>query len=841
MPNSLNLLYLTRNTKHMNLKLALILALCAVSMLTKSEAADGLTLVKDGQPSATIVLGQQPTSAAQLAAFELQSHIKEMTGASLPVVKEDTNPTGTLILVGDSAKARALGVEPDSFKSQEFAVRFFPDAVVLQGRDKADTGKVIYGITDPNAALQSWPGIWDERGTLDATYEFLERFCGVRWFNPTESGTDLPKSLNLVVSGADVRRAPSFEYRDALAARNSLGDGYDASVGLWKKDSNEFNAWESVAYPGLHKAFPNAQQYLLAKRATVRLFQLRRREGGTPARCNHSLYGFYDNKAFEEHPEWFAKGYRGGKPPQLCYSNEGLIEQVAQDALSYLSGRKTGKELGIFWNPVLPNPFPVEPMDNSSFCKCPQCRALIGDTKLSDEPSYYSSGLHSDYFFGFVNAVAKRVRETDPNGRLITLAYKSHAAPPKTLSLEPSVTVEFCFASNRMPYQEEYAHEMDLLEQWSKQERPLYMWLYNTFPTEIANNGKFHCWPGFFAHTMAEQMKRFHQLGVRGFFHCGFGQEVEAYLTYKFMDNVDLNVDDELKDYFTRMYGPAGKSLQEFYGLVEEAYCNPANYDKKDRHQTMQIAWEKLGTPERMSQLKTLMEQAKAAPATDLQKQRVALFEKGVWDYMVAGRNQYLERTGSPIPSATVPRCASGAPDWSKAVALGPWHSQNSREPAAREFTARAAHDGKFLYLQLTDPADPAKLQNAGMVFPFDTWEIFAAAQRALPYRHFAINQANKISALSNGEINWRMGVPMEELDIEALTDTAAKDRWVTRIKIPLASLTEKGVATGDKFYMNIVRVSSPQVTGGATGIDTWVAFSKVNEVDRLAEITLAP
>jgi hypothetical protein len=38
-----------------------------------------------------------------------------------------------------------------------------------------------------------------------------------------------------------------------------------------------------------------------------------------------------------------------------------------------------------------------------------------------------------------------------------------------------------------------------------------------------------------------------------------------------------------------------------------------------------------------------LIEQAKAAAQTAEQKQRVALFEMGTWDYMIAGRNRYLE------------------------------------------------------------------------------------------------------------------------------------------------------------------------------------------------------
>ncbi len=48
------------------------------------------------------------------------------------------------------------------------------------------------------------------------------------------------------------------------------------------------------------------------------------------------------------------------------------------------------------------------------------------------------------------------------------------------------------------------------------------------------------------------------------------------------------------------------------------------------------------------------------------------------------------------------------------------------------------------------------------------------------------------------------------------------------------------GVKPGGKLYMNVTRVSGPALTGtGGIGIDTWVSFCSVHDVDRLAEITL--
>ena len=66
-----------------------------------SHGAEPLFLVRDGVPQSVIVLGEKPTRSAQLGAFELQHHIKLITGAELPIVKEKSSPAvGTVIKIG---------------------------------------------------------------------------------------------------------------------------------------------------------------------------------------------------------------------------------------------------------------------------------------------------------------------------------------------------------------------------------------------------------------------------------------------------------------------------------------------------------------------------------------------------------------------------------------------------------------------------------------------------------------------------------------------------------------------------------------------------------------------
>ena len=137
-----------------------------------------LTLVRDGQPAATLVTAKEWTRVAMFAALDLQRHVKLITGATLPIVGDDAAVEGNRILVGESAATVALGLRGGDFKPQEYLIKFLPDAIVLMGRDSDFRG---WGATGS-------PELFDEQGTLYAAYDFLERCCDVRWYLPTDLG-----------------------------------------------------------------------------------------------------------------------------------------------------------------------------------------------------------------------------------------------------------------------------------------------------------------------------------------------------------------------------------------------------------------------------------------------------------------------------------------------------------------------------------------------------------------------------------------------------------------------------------------------------------------------------
>lgn len=338
----------------------------------------------------------------------------------------------------------------------------------------------------------------------------------------------------------------------------------------------------------------------------------------------------------------------------------------------------------------------------------------------------------------------------------------------------------------------------------------------------------FHCFPGFFAHTAARQIKMFAKDGIHGFwtFDGGMvGEQVDAYITFKLFDDPSRDVDQLLDEFFRRYYGAAAGPMQKMYLKMEDIFSNPTNYPEdvqktnKTFHQTEEIAWGNLGTEDRIAELGRFMQAAKAAAQTEVEKQRVALFERGVWNYMVEGRAMYLAKLkahperaklkSQPPPRIGVPSVNSlstgGDPlkvDWSKAVTTDKWHTLMG-DSTDRKVTARLVHDGQYLYLRFEEPLASSKLiADDKSLWLGDDWEIIFAAQRGQqPYRWFGINSNGTHAELSFGEstINWfRGGV--------AKSDPADAGRWTVLLSFPLETLLPGGVKPGQKVYVNFMR-----------------------------------
>jgi uncharacterized protein DUF4838 len=679
------------------------------------EEAEIVSIVKKGTPSATIILGQNPTISAQFAAKELQVNIKKITGAVLPIVNKSVDK-GLKIYVGESEAIKVFGFSNDSFKDQEYLVRITPDAIILTGKDEADYRKLDYNND------KTFPSVYGNRGSSLAVYDFLEKFCNIRWYGPTDLEMVYTPRKTVEVKLAEIRRTPGFKYylchpndRHAL-----LKLGYPKSYGLWNK--------------------PSEREF--------RLFIRRMRWGGIKYGSSHSFNGYHQRfgwknpknpKVFEKaHPEYFGKGFQMNCsvwPKFMCYSNPGLLKQTVQDARDFFDGK--GRKYKIREMQANGKFFAVNPNDRHGACKCEQCQAQIGKNPHKSVGVYPASNK-SNYIWGFRNKVAKELQKSHPGTYVSALAYHDYAAYPTNVKLEPNIAVQLCLLMHywNMPWVKE--NDLEIYNSWLSKERnqknskrPIYLWIYNCFPDETALLRGFHCFPNFQPHTIAKQVKMYHKDGINGFFLNGISQQLDHYVYAKMSDDPTLDVDKLMNEFFTRYYGSAAIPMKQLYDMIEDIGCSPSSYPKAIRdkarkdhfyNQTEEIAWKCLGTEKRLARMDKLVQQAKASATTDIERQRVTLFETSILDYMKQGRKEYLKKVAQQPavdkrkkqapPTVYVPfydgLSAGGDPEkvnWAKAAGLSDW-AGNSGRAGNRNISGLITYDDKYLYVRLREKLD---------------------------------------------------------------------------------------------------------------------------------------
>jgi hypothetical protein len=179
-----------------------------------------VTLVKDGQPAASIVACER-TDAAQM----LQRFIRAATGATLPITTSAT--ADVAIVLGDCPAAAAAGLESAKLPPEGLAIKTAPGRVFIVGRnDGKDANGLEWGV-----------------------YEFLERYVGVRWYFPPavengpDIGQDIPKRNKLVVPAVWLEDAPVFRMRELWPACANSWAGTGVSMGPLQRFNRSANSW----------------------------------------------------------------------------------------------------------------------------------------------------------------------------------------------------------------------------------------------------------------------------------------------------------------------------------------------------------------------------------------------------------------------------------------------------------------------------------------------------------------------------------------------------------------------------------------------------------------------
>lgn len=164
-----------------------------LSVLTPASgraAETPLTLVRDGQAMAVIIVPAAPNASALSGAKELQLHLRKMTGADVPIVADradgganpaDAGVNKVRIMVGESRATRQLGISASDYTDQEYSLQQKDNAIILLGHDVTEGYPTVFGGSPlPYAkgrfggAMAGWAcigvkdhGFNDDHGTME--------------------------------------------------------------------------------------------------------------------------------------------------------------------------------------------------------------------------------------------------------------------------------------------------------------------------------------------------------------------------------------------------------------------------------------------------------------------------------------------------------------------------------------------------------------------------------------------------------------------------------------------------------------------------------------------------
>lgn len=302
----------------------LCLMLLATIVFSKPGCSQGnadFVLTSNNQPVARIEISATATPTEKYAAQELQSAIKKISGAELPIATQASSTGAARILIGT----------PESFSATK-AANLFTTKIEEETRIvRRDRVLYIAGLT-PGAALR-------------AVYTFLQDTLGARWFWPGESGEYLPKQPTISIGSLDVRQVPDIAIRSI-----SINDPhFDPDTLVWMA-RNRMNL-HNLQGP------PSQIEPMHEKGFQVMI-------GG------HNAY--LESEVLEKHPEYIAEinGKRQimANPPHLCWSNADAQQAMADKISKWWDDNPQIDSIS-FFGP-----------DHNYFCECAMCKAYAPDS-----------------------------------------------------------------------------------------------------------------------------------------------------------------------------------------------------------------------------------------------------------------------------------------------------------------------------------------------------------------------------------------------------------------------------------------------------------------------------
>jgi len=493
---------------------------------------NALTISKNSK--VLIITPDKSTMTEKFAASELSKYLEKICGANPEIVSEKYKKTGDIyFLLGNT-------------KSSQDLHKKFDNSVVGPGSDS-----FIIKV-EKNRIFLCGGG---DRGILYSVYQFLEE-QGCRWFMPGEIGEVIPRKQKIFLKEKEKIYVPDFIQREIC-----VGGG-----GKFFKDE-EIIDW--AAKNKINRIFNLRHKYKE---------EWRKRGGGLNWQhiCHNYMWIIPPEKYFKSHPEYYAL-YKGERVPlgrgtgggNVCTTNPDVVKIFADYISNWFDKNPDGQ---IF--PVSPNDGPVK------WCECENCKKLGG---INFMPGPFGSMTKRQV--KFINEIAKIVYKKHPDRYLLYLAYSNYIDPEPSSPLEKNVVVQVAHYGC-------YAHGIDKckenekakwrMEEWAKLTKAgIGIWDY--FLLQVPNSGSYLT-PLPFATAAKDTILFIKKLAdkhkIKAYYFTQAGNNIWYYNPLPFYTIAKLTWNTKqdfkklIKDFCYKFYGKAGRWMEKYYNLIEEANQN---------------------------------------------------------------------------------------------------------------------------------------------------------------------------------------------------------------------------------------------------------------------------
>lgn len=523
--------------------------------------------------------------------------------ASRPRTARPPSPAATLSL--DGRRAIEIYIPPDAMADDvqvppEPAARYRAEDDRRRLRESVrDLARVLGAITSAKVAVSTSPPAVDD----NASYRILlGRFAADR-FGPVGVSATLGQGFRVVV-GTNAT---------GLWGENALGTSYAI--------------YELLDRAGCRWFFPSPLGEVLPDRFEVALgdeartpstdyrgvwyadadWKRRNREGGLTIQAGHALELAWVTPADRvAHPDWRATIQGHPDSHRLRWSSASMAEHVAAQIVA--RARQDGEPS-----------YSISPDDGDEFDDSPEDRAL--DTGDFD-PTSGKTAL-ADRFVHFANHVAASVARTDPDLLLGFLAYVQYTRPPTRERLAPSLVPMIA------PITYARAHPMDddrapdsadlrrAISRWGELSRHgTSVYFYGYFLAEpVAPNPMLTKWGHDVPFVLAHGA-RYWQPETLPTFESTLHS---LWLGMRLAFDARLKPEDVYADLDARLYGAAGPAMHAYWHAVDRTWIDTPEYSGGVAGQLRRFP------PERLAGLRRLLDAAKAAARTGVERRRVEL------------------------------------------------------------------------------------------------------------------------------------------------------------------------------------------------------------------------